>query len=188
MKFILNKFPDDETFIPDERWTPLKEQPNLWIMQLQALPFAIINCVLIDLLLRLMNITFHFNLATMYIALLVIIPVHEPIHALFFPEGLNSNKIYFGFIVNGFAAFAAYIGAMKRNTLIRALLAPFLLISAAGFIYLLIWGSNNLIEHIIFFNAVSACVDCLGVYLLLRQVPADAVVKNKKIRTYWMQE
>lgn len=42
MKFMLNKFPDDESFVPGERWTPLKEQTNLWIMQLQAIPFSLI--------------------------------------------------------------------------------------------------------------------------------------------------
>jgi hypothetical protein len=54
-----------------------------------------------------------------------------------------------------------------------------------GFIYLLIFGGNNLIEHIIVFNVFGACTDCLGVFLILRQVPKGAIVKNKKIKTYW---
>jgi hypothetical protein len=34
MRLILNKFPDDENFQPDEVWIPLKDSANLWIVQL----------------------------------------------------------------------------------------------------------------------------------------------------------
>lgn len=35
MKFLYNKFPDDENFDPkSQNWTPLKEPDNLWISQL----------------------------------------------------------------------------------------------------------------------------------------------------------
>lgn len=93
--------------------------------------------------------------------------------------------MYFGFTFNGFAPFAAYIGEMKRNTFIKVLLAPFIIITLLGFLYLIIFGSNELIEHIIVFNALGACADCLGVFLILKQVPKYASVRNKKIRTFW---
>jgi len=45
-----------------------------------------------------------------------------------------------------------------------------------------------MVEHIIVFNALGACVDCLGVYLVLRQVPKYSIIRNKKIRTYWRND
>jgi hypothetical protein len=185
MRFILNKFPDDDNFQPDEEWTPLKESSNLWVVQLQAVPFMIVNVALMVILMRLIGIDFELNTTTMLISFLIFIPIHEFIHALFFPENLLSKNVFFGFTFNGFAPFAAYIGEMKRNTFIKVLLAPFIILTLLGFLYLIIFGRNELIEHIIVFNALGACADCLGVFLILRQVPQYATVRNKKIRTYW---
>jgi hypothetical protein len=185
MRFILNEFPDDKNFEPDEEWTPLKESSNLWVVQLMALPFMVVNIVLVILLMRLMDISFELNTNTMLLSILVFAPIHEFIHALFFPENLKSRNVFFGFTFKGFAPFAAYIGEMKRNTFIKVLLAPFIIITLVGLLYLIIFGRNELVEHIIVFNALGACADCLGVFLISRQVPRHAIVKNKKIRTYW---
>lgn len=185
MRFILNKFPEDESFLPDQTWTPLKEPSNLWIVQLQALPFLIVNGIAMVLFMRLIGISFELNTASMLISFLIFMPIHELIHALFFPENLWSKNVFFGFTFKGFAPFTAYIGEMKRNTFIKVLLAPFVIITLLGFLYLIILGRNELIEHIIVFNALGACADCLGVFLMLRQVPKYAIVRNKKIRTYW---
>ena len=185
MRFILNKFPDDESFQPDEKWVPLKEPSNLWIAQLASVPFMALNVGLVVFLMEVSGIEFEFNFATMGISILLSLPIHELIHALFFPENLLSNNVFFGFTFKGFAPFAAYTGEMTRETFIKVLLAPFVVITFLGFIYLLTIGRNQLIEHIIVFNALSACADCLGVFLILRQIPKNAVVRNKKIKTYW---
>lgn len=185
MKFIVNDFPDDENFQPDEAWTPLKESDNMWMVQLQAVPFMIINVAVVIVLMRLIGISFVLNTTMMLLAFLIFIPVHELIHALFFPENLKSDNVYFGFILKSFAFFALYFGEMKRNAFIRVLLAPFVIITLAGLLCLFLLGSNGLVEHIIVFNALGACVDCLGVFLVLQQVPRHALVRNKKIRTYW---
>lgn len=185
MRFILNKFPDDESFQPDERWIPLKESSNLWIVQLQALPFMVLNVILMIFFMRIIGFKFELNTTTMLISFLIFMPIHEIIHALFFPENLLSKNVFLGFTFKGFAPFAAYTGEMKRNTFIKVLLAPFIIITLLGFLYLIILGRNELIEHIIVFNALGACADCLGVFLILRQVPKCATVRNKKIKTYW---
>ena len=134
---------------------------------------------------RLLGINFELNTTTMLISFLIFIPIHEFIHALFFPENLLSKNVFFGFTFKGLAPFAAYVGELKRNTFIKDLLAPFIIISVLGFLYLFLFGRDELIEHIIVFNALGSCADCLGVFLILRQVPKNATVRNKKIRTYW---
>ncbi len=185
MKFILDKFPDEKNFQPDVDWIPLKEPTNMWVIQLQAIPLMTINIFVVIFLMRLIGISFDYNFTNMFISFLIFSPIHELIHALFFPENLLSENVFFGFTLNGFVPFAAYIGEMKRNTFIKVLLAPFFIISLFCLIYLSIYGSNNLIEHIIVFNALGACADSLGVFLILRQVPKKAIVRNKEIRTYW---
>jgi hypothetical protein len=188
MRFILNNFPDDPDFQPNDDWTPLKESSDLWVVQLQAVPFLIMNVLAVVLSMRLIGIRFELNLTLMLISFLVFMPIHEFIHAVFFPEGLMSKNVFFGFTIKGFALFAAYLGEMKRNAFIRVLLAPLIIITFLGFLYLIILGRNELVEHIIVFNALGACVDCLGVYLILRQVPKGAFVRNKMIRTYWRSD
>ena len=61
MKFIYNKFPDDETFDIEDGWTPLKESDNLWVVQLWAIPFMILNVAIVIVLMRLINIRFELN-------------------------------------------------------------------------------------------------------------------------------
>jgi hypothetical protein len=119
MKFILNEFSDDPNFQPDENWTPLKESSNLWAVQVQATPFAIVNVLLVILPMWLIGVSFRFDVLTTFVSLLIFIPLHEFIHALFFPKNLMSENVYFGFTSKGLAPFATYIGEMKRNTFIR---------------------------------------------------------------------
>jgi len=185
MKFILNKFPEDKSFDPNEEWTPLKESANLWMVQLQALPFMAINILLVLIPLWQMGLSFKLNVYLFPLSFILFAPFHELIHALFFPERLSSNNVYFGFTTKGFAPFAAYTGEMKRNTFILSLLAPFVIISLLGYAYLILFGDNNLIKHIIVINALGACADCLGIYLIGTQVPNNAIVRNKGIKTFW---
>ena len=122
MRFILNKFPDDKDFEPNENWTPLKESSNLWVVQLQAVPFMIVNVIAMLLLMRLISIDFELNTTKMLISFLIFMPIHEFIHALFFPENLRSPNVFFGFTFKGFAPFVAYNGEMNRNTFLKVLL------------------------------------------------------------------
>lgn len=187
MKFIYNKFPDDIDFVPDEdtSWTPLKETDNLWIAQLQSLPFMFFNMAFVIAIMWLMGFPFEFNGKLMLLSFLIFMPIHEIIHALFFPESLKSNNIYLGVYIKTFALFAAYIGEMPRNRFILTLAAPLIIITIAGLVLLIFTDGNSLVQHIIVFNVMGACVDCLGIYLVLKQIPKEAMVKNKKIRTYW---
>lgn len=186
MRFIYNKFPNDETFQPDETWTPLKEPTDLIEVQIKAIPFFIINFLVVQLLFWIMGLHFNFEMSLLLVAFLIVTPIHELLHALFFPENLLSKNIYFGAILKSGAFFAFYTGEMKRNTFIKVLLAPLAIISIAGVAYLLTFGHNSLVEHIVLFNAFGASVDCLGTYLVLRQIPRKAYVRNKEIKSYWI--
>ncbi len=96
MRFILNKFPDDESFQPDEKWIPLKESSNLWIAQLQALPFMTINVILVIFFMELIGIKFDLNITKMLISFLIFLPIHEIIHVLLLcPRKITMEKSLF---------------------------------------------------------------------------------------------
>lgn len=188
MQFIFNEFPASPDFAPEgnEEWTPLKESTDLWTVQLQALPFVILNVGGVVLLMYyLAGIRFEFNIFDVLWSFLIFMPVHELLHAFFFPASLKSDEVYLGFTFKGFAPFAAYTGEMARNDFLKSLLAPLVIITVVGMVWLMMFGHNSLVEHIILFNALGACADCLGVLLVTWQVPRNAVVRNKGIRTYW---
>lgn len=191
MKFIWNRLPDDQNFDPENLhtdWTPLKESTNMWIVQLQAIPFMILNIIIVNVVMDFLGISFNSELKYILISFIILIPIHEIVHALFFPEKLSSENVYLGFLLKGLVFFAAYNGEIKRKQFIKVLISPFIIISAIGFIILSFIGDNNLIKHIVFFNALSSCGDCLFVCKVLRQVPKNSAIRNKGIRTYWRQE
>lgn len=187
MKFILNEFPDDKNFDPKKGWTALKESTNMWVVQIQSLPILLLMLFSVEVLFEIVNIDFSVNFLEMGLAFLIFMPIHELIHAICFPEGMDSENLYFGFSVKGLVFFAAYIGEMERNRFILTLCSPFVIITVVGFLILSIIGSNSLIEHIIMMNAIGSSMDIFNVIKIIRQIPRNAVVKNKRVRTFWKE-
>ena len=185
MRFILNKFPEDKNFEPNDEWTPLKEPKSFWDLNWQAVPFMVINVLLMLLLLKTIGISFKLNTVTTLVSFCIFVPFHELLHALFYPENIMSKNIYFGFYAKALVPFVSYTGEIKRNTYIRVYLAPLVIITILGLLFLLFWGSNQLVEHIVVLNALGSCADCLSVFLILRQIPKNAILRSKKWKTYY---
>lgn len=184
-KFFIGNWPDDISFKPDETWTPMKEPTNLWITQLLALPFLVVNLLVVYGVANLVNIGINYKSGYFLLGFLLFIPIHEVIHALIFPEPLSSNNVKFGFFPKKLVFFAFYTKEMSRNRFIFVMLAPFLIITLTSLLSIILLGGNILIENILLGNAVASCVDIMNIFLLLTQVPAKATVRNKKIRTFW---
>lgn len=187
MKFVYGEFPDDEGSNPelDGDWKVVVESDNLWVVQLQAVSFLVFNYMTIMIVYMIMDIEFEFDTLDMIISFLILIPIHEFIHALIFPESIISENVGFGFIPKGVAFFAFYFGEMSRSRFIGILLAPLTIMTLIGLIILVIIKDNSILEHIILYNSLVACVDCFGAYMIMKQVPANATVRNKKNKTYW---
>ncbi|MFA9556854.1 DUF3267 domain-containing protein [Evansella sp. AB-rgal1] len=188
MNFVKN-IPVNKEFDPEkENWTALKE-PNLIMAQIIALPIAFLAAVGIYLLAASLQLTdqytfrFGFNIL---LAFLILMPIHEIIHALFFPEKITSNHVYFGFIPKGFAFFAYYDREMSRNRFLTVCVAPFIGLSILPLIIMNIFGfHSSFLIDIALVNALSACVDLLNIILIASQVPRNAVIRNKGYNSYW---
>lgn len=185
MRFFINNWPQDVSFEPDESWIPIKEPTNLWIIQLVAIPFLIINFIIVSIFTMIFNIEITINIGLFFLGLLLVMPIHEAIHAVFFPEPLNSSNVKFGFFPKQLIFFAFYTNEMRRNRFALVLIAPFMIITLFGLLLLIKLGGNVLIENILIGNALISYVDTLGLFLLLKLVPSSAIIRNKEIKTYW---
>ncbi len=191
MNLILGEFPDNESFNPDrEGWNSIKEPKNVIIYQLLAIPLAIIITLLITMIVAIFtntDIDFGRKLfIQVFISYILIVPVHEILHALGFPSLLKSDEVFMGFNPKGFVFFAHYIGHMSRNRFLFVLVFPFIILSILPVVIMSMLSiSNSWIFMIVIVNTLASSGDLLGFLIILFQVPRVAIVKNKGLKTYW---
>lgn len=180
--------PKTEDFHPDANWHAIRE-PSPLAMQFWAILPGVL-ATLIVIFLWLVFAPTHTNLlsASLYLlpAVLVVIPVHELIHAACHPQIGMSHRTVLGFWPAKLAFFAHYHGPLPRNRFLLILIMPFLLISLFPILIAGVSGfSHDFIVSISLFNAFGACGDLLGVILVVAQIPSDAIIQNQQWRTYW---
>jgi hypothetical protein len=188
MRFHLGSIPETQEFLPDSSWRPLRE-PTPWAMQFLALPLGIVACITVGVLwvflTPLMDISLD-SLGMLLIAFIVIIPIHELIHAAVHPRSGFSAHSILGFWPSRLLFYAHYVGELSRGRFIAILLMPLLVISVAPLFACAIAGhSSALLAFTSTLNALFACGDMFGIGLLLFQVPSDATVRNQGWKTFW---
>jgi hypothetical protein len=188
MKFHLGAIPENTDFEPEaEGWAGIRE-PGPWLIQLLAVPIAIIIFVLLGSLLYLV---WPSGSATPSAVLLVgfglaFIPVHELLHAVFFPGGLHSPHTIIGFWPTRVLFYAHYEREMSRDRFLIVFLAPLIGLSLIpiALIALFQWPSLEL-AFLSLINGAAASGDIIGVLLVGLQIPRGVVVRNKGWRSYW---
>jgi Putative zincin peptidase len=81
-----------------------------------------------------------------------------------------------------------YLGEMSRNRFVGVLLAPFLIISVAPLVVCALWSiRSDLVMLVSLLNALFACVDLIGAWLLMTQLPSSAMARNKGWETWWRE-
>jgi hypothetical protein len=188
MRFHLGAIPETPGFSPDASWKPLRE-PTPWMMQLLALPVGVIACVAVGalwfLLTPLRDVSFN-SPGMMLGAFVVIIPIHELIHAAVHPRAGGTDDSILGFWPSRLLFYAHFVGELSRGRFIAILLMPLLIISFVPLVMCAIAGhSSGLLAFSSALNALCACGDIFAVGLLLFQIPADARVRNQGYRTFW---
>jgi len=188
MRFHLGAIPETPDFSPDAAWTPLRE-PTPWVMQILALPVGIIAGVLVGALWYLLTplrAVSSVSPGMMLGAFVVMVPIHELIHAAVHPHGGGSADSILGFWPSRLLFYAHYVGELSRDRFITILLMPLLLISFGPLAVCAITGrSSGLLAFSSVLNALCACGDLFAVGLLLFQIPAKARVRNQGWRTFW---
>jgi len=183
-----------------EGWTKLKEPSNLILSILLSVPFMYINAFisiviasyLYPPLKELLNsekapsLSITINLFSLiYVAIIfVFMTVHEFLHACFIPNGLKSEKTYWG--INGLFGFVFTTEKIKKGRFLIISIMPFILLSVIlPFILNILGLLNGCIIVLCLLNAMGSCVDCLNMCLIAIQVPNGSQIMNNGFETYF---
>lgn len=197
--------PENPDFNPEaEGWRKLAFEPGPVLLQLLAIPAMVLLAVLWgNLFFWVLPATFTLlQLASspilsvirlvLLIAVLILIPVHELIHALVHPYWGRSTNTIIGVWLSKGLFYAYYEGEMSRNRLALVYLAPYLVLGLLplGLLALLgnALGSPSaviILAVVSLLGSLFACGDIVGVIFLLFQTPGTALVRNKGWQTYW---
>jgi hypothetical protein len=190
MRFHFGPIPETPDFVPEPPWRAMKE-PTPWLMQLLAVPVAVLSGVLIGALWFWLTPLKELSRAPLFglwflSAFVWLIPVHEAVHALVHPGRGLSDRTCIGLWLSRGLFYAHCHGPMSRNRFIAILIAPFVVLSVLPLIGCAIVGITHPLPvtgSIV--NAFLACGDLLGVLLIVSQIPREATIQNQSWRTYW---
>ncbi|PKM68591.1 MAG: hypothetical protein CVU95_03025 [Firmicutes bacterium HGW-Firmicutes-2] len=201
MRYAKNIPPVDQELskkLMNQGWMRIKEPPNLPMALLASIPIMVACGLFSFFIITLFDSTLvsffegmdtnrgvSFSFRWYYIAFMVImIYIHEMLHALWIPNFLRDDNTFFGIKLWGGFVFTAQSLTKKRFIIIC--FAPFVTLSI---LLPLILGGLNLLNGVLIFlimiNAMASSVDILNALLILFQVPRDAMVVTNSFETYY---
>ncbi|CAM3713288.1 DUF3267 domain-containing protein [Marinicrinis lubricantis] len=186
MPFIIGKVYENEHFTPElEGWTRM-DDGNILKDQLKALPIALMTVVVMTLIYRAYEIEMGDSLLVLLALFIIIVPLHEFIHAFFLPDSLRSDKVFFGLYPKGMAFYVHYEGGLSKTRFLVVMIAPFVILSIVPMIILIVFDLHiSYIARMSVLNGLLACVDLLGFSTIVRKIPRNATIRNKGSKTYW---
>ncbi|HZK54807.1 MAG TPA: DUF3267 domain-containing protein [Desulfosporosinus sp.] len=203
MRYI-NKIPPADKELGNELisqgWAKLKEPSNLGISILLSTPFMFINgaiSMVIAFFLyppvkellyseQVPSLSFEVNITSLIYVLIIFIfmAVHELIHACFIPNGLRSDKTYWG--INGLFGFVFTSEKIKKGRFLIISIMPFIILSVIlPFILNSLGLLNGYTILLCLINATGSCVDCLNMCLVAIQIPNGSYIVNNGFETYF---
>ena len=194
MRFIFGAMPQCPEFDPkNQGWTSLRE-PGPGKIQLIAIVIAVFVGLLLQLLFWLAgaNVLPLLNIRNAPIGLAImlgIIPVHELLHLSCFPRFGLSKKSFIGFWPRVFGVYVYYDGELSRNRAILISACPFVVLSIIPLLgSIVIPNVSVFIVAVSYLNCLLCSVDLISIFLLVRQVPSDALVRSKGYQSYWRKQ
>lgn len=199
MRFYIGQPPATPDFTPQEDgWTPLRE-PSPMVLNLIATPIGILAAVLIAMGWEASNVRFEFSssvfgrfapviylVAIFGIGLPLLIAVHELIHAFGYPKFGFTSSTMIAFWPSKLLFLAIHFDALRRNRLLLIYSLPLLAISILPLIVCRSLGINSGILMLASIaNALFAGGDIFCFFLILAQVPSNALVRNQGWATWW---
>jgi hypothetical protein len=120
-------------------------------------------------------------------SLVLLVVVHEILHAVCFPGGLASRRTMIGVWPRIGVFYAHYDGPLSRNRMLVVLLMPLLVISGGLWLVEMLFptGWGNALGAFSIVNAMFAGGDVLATGMIAWQVPANAEVRNQGWKTWW---
>lgn len=187
LRFILNDFPNTKFNPKEEGYKEIKE-PDYFHLLLLQIPVIISNIFCINIFLRFrFGWDFRINIFDDFlwvIILILVIPIHELLHTVYFPDKITSPNIIFGYYKGSF--FALYMKEMKRIEFLSVLIFPFIILTLIPILSAIIFNLNfSLLFKISLINSILSGGDIISFITILKQVPKKTMVRNKGYYTYW---
>ena len=192
MRFHLGAIPSSPDFVPDASWKSLRE-PSPWPEKFIGPPIGVVAAAIVAvfwfLLTPLRDVTPAMSWQSYLLSFPCIVVVHELIHALVHPMSGRSARSILGFWPAGGFFYANYDGELSRNRYLAILFTPLLIISIVPLIVsAVIQASSGWVAFVSIFHAFLAGADLLPAGLVLFQIPATGVIRQKSWRTYWREQ
>jgi hypothetical protein len=201
MKLHYGAIPEDPSFQPAAQgWSSIKE-PGPALLQVVVLPIALATAALLVACLFWIlprgvymsgGATIQISIWLPFAVLLLMIPVHELLHALCTPQWGMSEKTLIGIWPQKLLFYAYYAGTLSRNRFLLIQLTPFLVLSLLPLLIIAASRSSALDIGLFSFlvvlsvlNGVASSGDLLGAGLILFQIPGKADIRNLGWRTFW---
>ncbi|WP_338558707.1 DUF3267 domain-containing protein [Paraclostridium sordellii] len=181
-------------------WKKIKEPSNLTLATLISIPFMLFCSIIFLGLIFYINpdfknffkfsdsisFTIKINLKTLLflVGIYSFTLLHELIHAVFIPNALKSDKVYFGvLLLYGFVYTNEKISKLR---FVIVSIMPFIILSIIFPILLNTFGLlNNYILFLCLLNALGSSVDFLNIFLILTQVPNKSYLIINGFETYF---
>ncbi|MBS6022445.1 MAG: DUF3267 domain-containing protein [Paeniclostridium sordellii] len=181
-------------------WKKIKEPSNLTLATLISIPFMLFCSIIFLGLIFYINpdyknffkfsdsisFTIKINLKTFLflVGIYLFTLLHELIHAVFIPNALKSDKVYFG--VRLLYGFVYTNEKISKFRFIIVSIMPFIILSIIFPILLNTFGLlNNYILFLCLLNALGSSVDFLNIFLILTQVPNKSYLIINGFETYF---
>lgn len=181
-------------------WKKIKEPSNLTLATLISIPFMLFCSIIFLGLIFYINpdfknffkfsdsisFTIKINLKTLLflVGIYLFTLLHELIHAVFIPNALKSDKVYFGVrLLYGFVYTNEKISKLR---FVIVSIMPFIILSIIFPILLNTFGLlNNYILFLCLLNTLGSSVDFLNIFLILTQVPNKSYLIINGFETYF---
>lgn len=186
MQFRLGPPPVDPAFCPQPPWRPLREPRSVALLTVLALPLGLVVALGFLLLAVLLQPDQELVLSFDVVGLVLLLPVHEALHAVVVPGSLAASRLVIGFWPRALLAYVHYAGELGRTRWLVVTLFPFLVVSLLTLV--LSWMVPDWSGPLLSFgllNALASGGDFLAAILVLAQVPPQARLRNQGWQTYW---
>lgn len=187
MKFIVGEIPSNphQNF---EKFIRLREPEKSKFMQIVSLiQIGLWGVFFFVWLMVEPKITSYFTRTSFVgylLILLIIFPVHEILHGIFYPIK-NHKKIIFGCWPKMGAFYALYEGQLTRSRWLIVYMMPFALISVIPVLVALYTFVPPWLVIASILNAGFAAGDIAAIAMIIYQVPKKAVIVQNGWDTYW---
>lgn len=185
MRLHIGEIPDAPDFVPDERWTRMRE-PTPWVMQALALPLGVGVAMVLAVLWMTLTPLGRApapSVGEIVAALLAIVPAHEALHVAMHPRTGDS---ILGVWPSRLLFYTHYHNQLRCRRYLAVLLVPVIALSLVPLAACAVSGTASAFVAIASVaNALFASGDLFAAALVFAQVPLGATLRNKGWRVYW---